>query len=196
MISEYNGNYTFVIWNSELLSIDCGTLLCSPAFYTLFSGCAFRKQIGWLTYAQSFIILSVASSYWTKQPLFYFFCSLFTYTVNAIIICHQITCYYNTEDAVMKMQYILLYNLFFMLTVWFSPLTRCYIVLTHLIFLMPWVDYRLFKLPLTYYYLFTECQSHMQNSLNAALVYPSLQTSEDPGVPLYAWWINHKQPVP
>lgn len=115
VISEYNGNYTFVIWNSELLSIDCGTLLSS--FYTLFSGCAFRKQIGWLTYAQFHHIISCLFILNKTTFILFFFVHLtytvFTYTVNAIIICHQITCYYNTEDAVMKMQYILLYNLFF-----------------------------------------------------------------------------------
>lgn len=66
-----------------------------------------------------------------------------TEELNALTICHHITCYYSKYDAVMKMQYILFYKRDYChaFCLDFSLLTRCYVVLTHQTFLLPWVDY-------------------------------------------------------
>lgn len=68
----------------------------------------------------------------SKQTCIFFFdtshlCCL-TEELNALMICHHITCYYSKYDAVMKMQYILFYKPDFChaFCLDFSLLTRCY----------------------------------------------------------------------
>lgn len=109
-----------------------------------------------------------------------------TEKLNALIICHFITRYNSKEDAVRKMQYILFCNpvfvTLFCLT-FLSSLAAILYYLTKHVF-MPWVDYWPLSC-LLLIYLHTECQSHTQNSFNAAQFFSLckfLEISEIPGM--------------
>lgn len=162
-----------IIWKVKANSSALITRCPISSFYTLCSQVA-HQRYRWVIYAQKCYQKSstVASSYYLLSHL-----SRWN-KPNALMICHHISCYDRKQDAVMKMQYIVIFFfcvvalLFFCLD--FSLLTRCYIVLTHQTFLMPWVDYWPSScLDLTYIIIFSQNVSPTRRThSNAAQVRP------------------------